>query len=207
MKKLIFIGIIGLCVPLQPAWAGCPQPPSHFDNCLGLVMDVVTAPCQILATCLGFDGTAPRCVGPKYKPPKDCGYSSTRKAAAPAQEIPVTRQRTDRPRAERTAGPQMRPASETVTPPRVQERVARPPRVQAPAEAPPMTRSPEPSAGPPRVTAGEGITPEPRPSSSPAVPLRPAPQARPETKEQPKSRTPVRGYYWSPCVPMPPPCF
>ena len=224
MKKLMFIGILCLLLPLQLSWARGPQPSEGVEDTLGALIDIVTAPCQILATCLGLDSGRPRCVGPKYKPPKECGDSSTRKTArVPAQEKREARPPKEKRRVEERATPQKQPTREALKPPvapvpekaaeapPTQERVTRPPRVQAPQEAPPVTRAPEPSAGPPRVTTEEKITPKPVPSASPPDLLRTVPQARPEPaepKEQPKRRTPAREWYWAPCVPMPPPpCF
>lgn len=248
MKKLMFIGVICLFVSLGSAWARGPEPPSHTGACLDLLYAVITAPCQILVTCLGLDGAAPPPAS-KRRYPKECGYSSTKKVVKTrsSEGPPIPRERLssptapvsgspkEKPRAQGTGAPQTRPARETVTSPTApvtqrateksaaQDRVSQPDRVQPPAQVPPITRAPESPVGPPRVTTQappqerpaqptlpkDTIRPEPRPSSGPAVPIRPAEPSRQAPKEQGKTRSPARGGYWSPCMPIPrpSPCY
>jgi len=180
IRPIIAIGLICILVSFQSAWGRDFQPAQEIDNVVSIVADIIRAPCDLLALCLGVDGpsrarTQPpkRCV-PPGKPAKKVTKEPTSKEREPAQE----------PTSEPGAAPRPGEPGKTVQP-------AEPVRPARPATAP--------ATPTPQVETFERM---PEPLRAPGTPrIQPTPAA-PDVERTIKKRVPSAAPQWMPSRPV-----
>lgn len=189
MKRIVFTGMLLVLVSFQPGWGYSTQQQESSGGLLDIAFEIASAPCSLLAACLGMDGTGPApqdcfvvCVPPEYvckKPPR---YVCTRPTAPPCYVLVVPSASTKPPIA-RTAAPKI---PETISAPEPQARPSTPPKTadQVPSEPvrPPVEKLSRPS--PPKETQPP-VTQTPRleqPRLGLPEPLQDEPRKMPETR-------------------------
>jgi len=212
-KSTVLVALVFVLGSFQAGFCGSAQMAGPV-GCLDLVLEVVTAPCQLLATCLGVDG--PQCSYPpprQYKrscipvkkSPKGSAEEYSTKVVAPmpdrSERPPVMRQRPpmEPPESKRASSPPVTreqppqpPAAQPPVPkePASPERTARPPALPE-LSRPPALSAPRPAA-PPAQTAAPS-TPPPQPPAEQVRTGSPATETaqKPPTKQAPPA-TPVK---------------
>jgi len=189
MKRVVFLGLACVLATCQYGWAYQPESPQPSDGLIGVLAEIIMAPCGLLAACLGMDGSVreyPYPCGNTYgserKVPRKVakGDSSTRikkireEAETPSDRTPPVRWHrppSDRPETQASAPPLLIPREiipRTEPQPETKLTVPGP---QPVAPAPPVVDVPVPRQSSP--VPGDRLPPQ-RTVKPPETPLPPA---------------------------------
>jgi hypothetical protein len=230
MKRVAAISLACVLALFQYSW-GCQGCEAQASGALVEVLfDIITAPCSLLAVCLGVDE-------------KSCTYPQKQRLIRSTQKAPVRPSGTTT-KVKKTPIPVLPPAMPLLTPRTLEGQPAQPPAIPIPAppvrvqgEAPPQSESPPIQGIPPKMQAppvkkvapapftgppaagkpapgvtgqtrpappGEQITTFPKKESAPVVPRVSEPSGNP-VPETTKKPTPRKQRPPAPCVPVYPP--
>lgn len=194
LKRTVLIALVLVLGAFQPGLCGSAQTAGSF-GCLDLVLEVVTAPCQLLATCLGMDG-------PQYGFPPPCRYKrpgapakKSRKNSAEEYSTKVVApmpERSERPPVMHRRPPLEQPEPKRAgSPPVTREQLPQPPTAQPPVpkEPAPPERSPRTPA-PPELNQPPALSP-PRSSTPPAKTAVPSTSSSQPPTDQVRTSAPV----------------
>lgn len=204
MKYIVVVALVCVFGSSGSGLCNSGQTPGPL-GCLDLVVEIVTAPCQLLATCLGMEG--PRCVyHPPCRPPRPrVPVKKEKKSAVEEYSTKVVAPTPDQP--EPPSRTRQRPPAEPARPERAswppvtREQPPQPPAAaQPPATAQPPAVSPPRPPAPPSPVPSSAPVPQPPVASSPP----PVPRQQPPT-ESPPTGDPTTGTVQKPPAKEPPP--
>jgi hypothetical protein len=196
MKRVAAISLA--CVPalFQYSW-GCQGCEAQASGALVEVLfDIITAPCSLLAVCLGVDE-------------KSCTYPQKQRLIRSPQKGPVRPSRTAT-RVKKAPIPLLPSAMPLLTPRTLEGQPAQPPAIPVPAppvrvqgEAPPQSESPPIQGIPPKMQAPPVKKVAPAPFTGPPAAGKPAPGVTSPRQPAPAEEelTPVPKKETAPAVP------
>jgi len=218
MKRVIVISFICLLAFSEHGWGCQPVAQEAAGGLIDFVLDIVTAPCNLLAVCLGLDGPTcsyPQkqrltCVPPAAPRRPSCRPTPVKKyprAGTPPAVTPPLPRPPEGP-------PAQPPRAQVPSPPLRTQGEPPPPRELIPVSPPgtPGTSVPVlPPATPGQPTRPGGappqeITPKVPKEAPPGVPPQLEPPATPRTEKPGKKPKPRKERYYAPCMPIHPPC-
>jgi len=231
MKRVIVISFICVLALSQHCWGCQPVAQEAAGGLIDFVLDIVTAPCNLLAVCLGLDG--PTCSYPQKQqvtcvppmPPRrpSCRPTPVKKyprAGAPPAVTPQLPRPPEGPPAQppraQVPSPPLRTQGE-LPPPRELIPVSPPgaPGTSVPVLPPATPGQPTPTVEQPSVPRTPGktfpappqeITPGVPKEAPPGVPTQLEPPTTPRTEKPGKKPKPGKERYYAPCMPIHPPC-
>jgi hypothetical protein len=177
MKRVVFISLIFVLAFFQYSWGYQPQVQDSSPGLVDVLADIVTAPCSLLATCLGVDGGAPCTCPPKQR----LNCVPVKKPCRPAR--PGKTIRKVPPNEAKPPNAQVPTPGVSKKPPSLSPQIPLPPapRVTTQKGAPPVTTQKE---APPQRETVPG-PPTARPKLPGILPGPSEPMPVPETAKQP----------------------
>lgn len=202
MKRMFFIGVLFVLVSFQSGWGYSTREQESSGGLIDIALEIATAPCGLLAACLGMDGSGPSeeecyvvCAPPRYSCGRPPQYVYGRPPARRyTVSVPVGRRpptdRTVTPRVPRSISaptPQAGPsAPSTGIPEQIPSHALQPLRETSRT----VTRPPQ--SAKPRPAIPEPLQDAPRKMERMSPPVQPSPQAgRPEPPQGEVVPTPL----------------